>query len=106
MAIYKGTEVKFGINLTAQGFDMDADDFDIQIVSKRVTISGSKGNPDPESKIRIFKDDGEWFVIAETDTLSTDQLKVVVTAYIPDANAADGVRKEIAVANLDTLINP
>lgn len=122
MAIYKGDEVKFGINLTANGFDMDANDFDVEIVSPRAIIRGNKGNTDPTSRVRVFKEEpesgsesdspdaetaGGWFVIAETDALSAgSMLKVVARAYIPDANAIDGVRTEIAVCNLDNLVNP
>lgn len=119
MAIYKGTEVKFGIDLQASGFSMDADDFEIEISSPRGSVKGSKGNPEPTSKVRIFKEDsdsssssssaettGGWFVIAETDTLSQGELKVIATAYIPDANAADLIRKEVVVAKLDSLANP
>ena len=121
MAIYKGTEVKFGINLAAPGFDMDTDDFEISIVSAATSISGAKGNPDSSSKIRIFSEPSDssgessdssgesgsnWYAIAETDTLKTGVLKVIAKAYIPDANAADGIRTEVAVAELGILANP
>jgi len=114
MAIYKGTEVKFGINLAAPGFDMDTDDFEISIVTAGVTISGAKGNPDSSSKIRIFSESSDssgdsgsnWYAIAETDTLKAGPLKVIAKAYIPDANAADGIRTEVAVAELGILANP
>lgn len=111
MAIYKGTEVKFGINLAAPGFDMDTDDFEISIVSAATSISGAKGNPDMSSKIRIFSEPSDssgsnWYAIAETDTLKTGALKVIAKAYIPDANAADGIRTEVAVAELGVLANP
>lgn len=114
MAIYKGTEVKFGINLAAPGFDMDTDDFEIMIVSAATSVSGAKGNPDSSSKIRIFSEPSDssgesgsnWYAIAETDTLKTGALKVIAKAYIPDANAADGIRTEVAVAELGMLANP
>ena len=116
MAIYKGTEVKFGVNLTAPGFNMDADDFEISIVSGHTSINGAKDNPDTASKIRIFRESSDssssgdsgsnWYAIAETDTLDTGHLKVIAKAYIPDANAADGVRTEVAVAELGILSNP
>ncbi|MBO4499204.1 MAG: hypothetical protein J5732_02995 [Bacteroidaceae bacterium] len=116
MAIYKGTEVKFGIDLTAPGFNMDTDDFEISIVSGHTTIKGIKGNPDAASKIRIFSESSDssssgesgtnWYAIAETDTLDTGHLKVIAKAHIPDANAADGVRTEVAVAELGILSNP
>lgn len=125
MAIFKGEEKKLAINLTAPGFSMDDDDFEISVASNKVTITGIKGNPDPTAKVRIFKEDsasstsdsssssssseepsGEWFIIVDTSALTTGPLRIIAKAYIKDPNAADLVRTEIAVANWDTLTNP
>lgn len=58
--IYKGTEVKFQINLTAPGFSMDEDDFDIEVASPRSSVYGSKGNSDSDdsdySDVVIFSE--------------------------------------------------
>ena len=32
---YKGDEIKFAINLEAQGFSMDDDDFEVEVASPR-----------------------------------------------------------------------
>lgn len=129
MAIYKGDEAKFSINLTAPGFSMDTDDFDVEIAS---TNGGSlKGYKNPpagsdndviiysetvEKQIPSDDPEGEptvetvttWYVIVDTtkNLVSNGTLKVIATAYVPDAHANDGIRRQTAVATLDKLIEP
>lgn len=116
MAIfYKGTEIKFSIELTAEGFSMDDDDFDIEVASPRDSVIGHKNaTKDNTTDVVIFPDtvsiDGEtisgWFAIVNTENLSPGELRVIATAYVEDANANDNIRKEIAVAQLGKLLIP
>lgn len=108
--IFKGDEAKFSINLTAPGFSMDTDDFDIEVVS---TIGGSlKGYKNPPAgsgtDVIIFKEDDAWYAIVNTENelRPGGSLKVIATAYVPDAHANDGIRKQIATAVLDKFIEP
>lgn len=122
--IYKGEEKKFAINLTAQGFSMDEDDFEIEVATPKGSVKASKSAP--TNDLRIFRDPeltdgsspdssggsteeetGTWYGIIDTSKLpGTGEIKVIGTAFITDANANDGVRKEIAVTTLGTLANP
>lgn len=111
--IIKGTEQKFAINLQAEGFSMDTDDFDVSVISPKATVSGSKGASTAD--VTIFRDpalddndpqEGTWYVIVNTASLSTGDARVVATAYIPDANANDGVRNEVVSAPLGKIVNP
>ena len=115
MAIFKGDEAKFSINLTAPGFSMDTDDFDIEIVSNQGgSLKGSKGGSGTD--VIIFSEtdsSGEepvttWFVIVNTanELKPGGSLKVIATAYVPDAHADDGIRKQIATEILDKFIEP
>lgn len=118
MARYKGEEIKFAINIEAPGFSMDADDFDIEVKSGRTSVKGYKDNSKSQDlAVRIFsetippeEEGGEptlqWYVIVDTSSLATGQMRVISTAYIVDANANDGVRKSIDVQQLDTLVDP
>lgn len=117
MAIYyKGDEVKVAIRLEAEGFSMDADDFDLEVKSGSTSIHGHKGaEVDPSSDIVIFKEtveqeEGEsvsaWYAIIDTANLATGQMRMIATAHINDANANDGDRKSIAVVQLGTLKEP
>ena len=115
MAIYKGDEVKFAINLQAPGFSMDTDDFDVEVKSSNGgSLKGSKGGSSTD--VIIFSEtdtSGEepvtrWFVILNTtnELKPGGTLKVIATAYVPDAHANDGVRKQTATKDLDKLIAP
>lgn len=120
--IYKGTEVKFAISLTAPGFSMDDNDFEIEVASPKDSVKGYKNPPagadtdvvifketetnavtDPETEQVTEETTSTWFAIANTSKLSTGDLRIIATAHIPDANANDGVRNEITVEKLGTL---
>ena len=45
-------------------------------------------------------------VNTENELRPGGNLKVVATAYVPDAHADDGIRKQIATAVLDKFIEP
>lgn len=122
--IYQGDEPKFAVNLTAPGFDMSKDDFDIEITSSvGGSLKGEKRTPlVPGTDVRIFseteqttipptEEGGEptvqettrWFVIVDTskELLPGGTLMVKAIAYVPDANANDGIRQQTAMAVLD-----
>lgn len=102
---YKGDEVKFAIELTAQGFSMDSNNFDIEVASPKVSVKASKNAPSADNALIIFKEDDTWYAIVDTTDLSTGEMRVIATAHIPDANANDGVRRQSEVASLGTLKN-
>lgn len=127
MAIYKGDEIKFSIELTAQGFSMDDDDFDIEVVSSNgSSVKGSKNPPaGSDTDVIIFSEEEEttippaeeggeptvetttvWYAIVKTEKLDIGNLRVIATAYVPDAHADDGIRVQTAVKTLETLKNP
>lgn len=101
---FKGDEIKFAITLEAEGFSMDTDDFDIEVKSGNTSIKGYQGVQKEESSgIVIFKEGDAWYAIADTAGLATGTMRVIATAHIPDANANDGIRKNIAVQPLGQL---
>lgn len=110
--ILKGTEQKFAINLTAPGFSMDTDDFEIEVASPSESLKGYKNPPQGASTdVLIFKEtvDGAstWYAIVNTAAFTkTGELRVIATAHIPDANANDGIRDEVVKTSLGTLANP
>lgn len=121
---YKGEEIKFAINIDAPGFDMDTDDFEIEVASKRDSVVGYKDAAKAEdTALVIFKEESDssdsssdssspeggsaqWYGIVDTSALSTGELRVISKAYIPDANANDNIRVSIDVKPLATLKNP
>ena len=123
---YKGDEVMFAINLGAPGFSIDDDDFDIEVKSGNTSVKGYKdASKSQDTAVVIFKKtetvqpetpEGEepqapvtvskWYAIVDTSTLALSNMRVIATAYIVDANANDGVRKNIAVQPLGKLLEP
>lgn len=121
---YKGDEIKFAINIEAPGFSMDDDDFDIEVKSGNTSVKGYKdASKSQDTDVVIFKEtttvtpeteEGEepqepvtvskWYAIVDTSSLAFANMRVIATAYIVDANANDGVRKNIAVQKLGTLV--
>ena len=126
MACYRGEEYKFAINIEAQGFSMDDDDFDIEVKSGNTSVKGYKdATKSQDTAVVIFKEtetvqpetpEGEepqepvtvstWYAIVDTSSLAVGQMRAISTAYIVDANANDGIRKSIDVEPLDKLIDP
>ena len=120
---FQGDEIKFAIDIQAEGFDMNTDDFDIEVASGRTIIKASKGDEASEdAALVIFKEvttippsgqDEEtaeeetvttWYAIIDTTTLPVGTMVVAATAYIVDANANDGVRRSISTAQLGRLV--
>lgn len=127
---YRGSEIKFKLELEAEGFNMDRDDFKIDVVSGNTKVSGDKWNSqaadttipeearlaviifrDPalsgnsDSSSSIDEEDG-WYAIVNTTTLAVGDMKLVAWAYVPDGNADDLIRTDIAVTSIGRLINP
>ena len=96
--IYRGTEIKFKIELESGGFDMLRDDFDLEVVSGSSRVKLSKDD--------LYEEDGVYYGYVNTDELQTGQVKVIATAYVTDKGASGGVRQEVSVAQLCNLVNP
>lgn len=107
---YRGTEIKFTINATAEGFSMDDDDFEVEVATGRnSSVKGFKdATKTPETDVVVFKESDAWKAIVNTSKLSKGAMRVIVTVKIPDANANDGIRSEIAVdsQHLGELVEP
>lgn len=115
--IIKGTEKKFAINLTVPGFSMDDDDFEIEVATPAESLKGYKNPPAGASTdVLIFSEtatpeEGDpvktWYAIVNTGAFTKiGELRVIATAHVPDANANDGIRDEMAKVALGTLVNP
>ena len=99
---YKGTELKFKVTLECPGFSMENDDFSLDIVSGKTKVTLEKED------LAVVGEEGskEYYAYVETDDMPTGNVKVIATAFVPDEEATGAIRKEIAVAQLCTLINP
>ena len=128
---YQGEEKKFAINIQNDGFDMDTDDFELEVTNGKESFSVLKtGEPSEagiwanedgslvvfyeEETVEVPADEpgGEptqntvknWFAILDTQYfVNMGALTVIVTAFVIDAKAYDGVRNVIDEKPLGTL---
>ena len=102
---YKGDEIKFSIELQAQGFSMDDDDFDIEVRSSRggPVMRASKNASAEDGSLIIYESDGTWYGIVDTTDMTVGDLSVVATAHVPDAHANDGIRRQSDIKPLCSL---
>lgn len=101
-----GSAVKFEIDLSAEGFSMNNDDFDVEIAGAKNSVYASKNTPDPQGNFTIYKESNTWYGILKTDAVGLGDCKLIATAYITDSAAHGGNRKEIASTSFGRIVKP
>ena len=86
--IYLGTELKFSLNIEAEGFDMLEDDFKVIIKNMQKSVEIDKGE-------MILTQNDEFLFTLPTETLGTGDYYLITTAYVPDSDFQDGLRTEV-----------
>ena len=89
--VYLRTELKFAITITAGGFNMEEDDFNV--VFKNTT----NGNKVELAKEDLVNDGELYYALVNTTALGVGHVNVVTTAYVPDSDFDDGLRTEVNV---------
>ena len=84
--IYKGTEVKFLIELECEGFDITRDDFNVEVVRGSTSQVLQKAD--------MPHDDDGYYLCFDTADFGTGVINAIITAYVPDTDFADGFRTE------------
>jgi len=115
---YKGTEVKFKVNLQCAGFSMATDNFQLKIVSGKTsvtiehiiedTIGGSHEEVivTPEGCGSLSKVGDDFYAYVDTEVLAVGAVKVISTAQVDDSGATGGKRQEVSVSQLCNLVAP
>lgn len=87
--IWVGTELKFAIDIQAGGFSMENDDFKVVLRRGQTEVTFEKGD--------LVKDesDGKYYLCFDTSTFGTGDIYIIIYAYVPDTDFADGIRTEI-----------
>lgn len=83
-----GTGLKFAVNITAEGFSMEDDDWKVVFQCGRKSVEITK------AEASIGEDD-TFYVNVDTSLLGAGTLSVITTAYVPDDDWEGGVRKEV-----------
>lgn len=96
---YIGTNLKYAITITADGFDMTDDDYTCTL------CCGGK-------KVTVTKDDivtgenDEHYLLVDTTQFPSGTLRWVVTASVPDGDYAKGYRNEVDATDLCIIKHP
>lgn len=89
-----GSDVKFRITITADGFSQDTDNWE-------VTISVGTNSHTFRKEDCIQAIDG-WYVAFDTSDYGPGRYTAIIAAYIPDEDFPDGTRKD--VKRIDFLV--
>ena len=95
--IIKGTDVKFKVDLSASGFDMDSCVFFFTIYCGGKTLTVLKSE--------LVYDGTDWYLCLDTSGFNSGTITITTKAFIPDADFPDGLRTEIDKRTLGILKN-
>lgn len=85
---FLGTEKKYLLEIESDGFDMERDDFEVDIKRGPKTIHLEKSD--------LIKDtEGNFFITFDTAELGAGGASMTVTAHVPDTDFPDGIRDEV-----------
>lgn len=93
---YIGQELKYALTMEAEGFSIDNNDYRIDFVCGKKTISKK-----PEDI--IMDEGGQYYVTIDTTDFKPGDLYAIVYAFVPDKDFPDGFRTEIVKTKLATL---
>lgn len=98
-----GTALKYKVEITAEGFSMDEDDFEIEVRRGKESVIYQKSDllihepEDPEAET-------EYYLPVDTEALGPGRYEVITRAYVPDDDWEGGLRTEID-KQLLTIVN-
>lgn len=92
-SVYVGTELKFAITITSPGFDMLTDDFTVDILGRRKRLHFDKED-------LVVDENDQYYVCFDTAELGAGIIEAVITAFVPDDDFEDSIRKEVVKIEL------
>ena len=93
---YVGEDLKFQITLVAEGFNQDSDRYDLEFHCGNYVHTYTQDDV-------VKGADGNHYLLIPTSTLAPGMMRMVITAYVPDADFQSGIRKEVEAVNLGPL---
>lgn len=86
--VWVGTGLKFAVNMTCPGFDMDSDEWKITVTrgTRRVEFT-------PENAVQ--DDNDQWYICFDTAELGPGEVDIIFEAFVPDEDFESGVRREV-----------
>lgn len=84
---FEGTLLKYKIEITAEGFDQDEDDFEVDVRRGSQSVTIRKAD-------MVHTQEG-WFLLIDTSALGPGKYEVITRAFVPDGDAPEGLRAEV-----------
>ena len=101
--IFQGTEVKYLVEITASGFSMHDDDFNITLRRGNKERTFQKNELIEEMVIVEGQEKYNYYLCFDTAEFGTGVIVCIVRAFVPDTDFPDGLRTE--VDKFDLLIS-
>lgn len=97
-AYYVGTDLKFKIDITAEGFNQSEDEYEIKVVCGNQSQTITQDD--------IVEDEDGHYILIDTTQFGTGLIKLIVTAKVPDEDFDAGYRREVTVHELCYIRKP
>ena len=96
--ILLGSDIKFKITIESEGFDINENDFSVEL------YKGGVGAIKTYTKEDLVKtDEGDWLMCVETNKLTVGSYYAVVWTHVPDDDFPDKERTEVSKTPLFTV---
>lgn len=106
---YLGTGLKFLVEITSSGFDMDRDDFEITLKRSNYTHTYQKSDLAVETYVETVGGEPvekhHYYLCFDSSEYGKGLIQATVTAYVPDEDFEDNIRTEIEKVNLINIIS-
>lgn len=90
-----GGALKYAVNMSCPGFDMDDDDWRITVVRRDKSVVFTKENS--------ITDGEQWFICFDSSKIGPGTVYIIFEAFVPDDDFPDGIRKEVVRHELITI---
>lgn len=100
---FVGTVLKYKVEITAEGFSMDEDDFKIVIRRGNQSVTLDKSDliiHEVEASGSGEETVTEYYMLVDTAALGAGKYEVITYAYVPDDDVEGGIRQEITKQEL------
>ena len=95
---FVGTMLKYAVNITADGFDIAEDGFEIDLSTGKKNLHFDKAD-------LPFDVNNQYYLCFDSEKLGPGLVVAKVTAHVPDSDFEGGVRDEVYYFNLVYLKN-
>lgn len=85
---YIGTELKFALTITSEGFSMDTDNW-------KATVRCGSNTIECDSTHNSSQQDDQWYILIDTQELGTGEYYLIVEIDVPDSDFDDDLRHEV-----------